>query len=68
MNIKSNLDNKLSIIPILKLGDLLVKYSPYIGFAAASTEHLAFKLVCIPALDIVTVYYSITSCIATLSI
>ncbi len=35
--------------------------------AAAITEHLAFKLQCIPALAIVTVYYSITSCIATLS-
>ena len=35
--------------------------------AAAITEHLAFKLVCIPALAIVTVYCSITSWIATLS-
>ena len=42
-------------------------YSPYIGFAAAITEHLAFKLVWIPAFAIVTVYCSITSWMATLS-
>jgi len=36
-------------------------YSPYIGFAAAITEHLAFKLQCIPAFAIVTVYCSMTS-------
>lgn len=35
--------------------------------AAANTEHLAFNDTCIPALAIVTVYYSITSCIITQS-
>lgn len=64
---RSNLDNRVSLIPILNDGDLLIWYSPYIGFAAANTEHLAFKETCIPALAIVTVCCSITSCMATLS-
>lgn len=38
------------------------------GLAAAITEHLAFKEQLIPALEMVTVYYSIASWIATLSI
>lgn len=35
--------------------------------AAASIEHFAFNLVVIPAFAIEIVYYSIASCIATLS-
>ena len=37
------------------------------GFAAAITEHLALRVAWIPALAIVTVCYSMTSCIATRS-
>lgn len=42
-------------------------YLPKIGLAAANMEHLALSLVVIPALAIEIVYYSIASCIATLS-
>ncbi len=37
------------------------------GLAAAKIEHLELSLVVIPALAIEIVYYSIASCIATLS-
>ena len=37
------------------------------GFAAARTEVREFKLATTPALAILNVYYSMTSCIATLS-
>lgn len=42
-------------------GDLVGLYLPYMGLAAAKTEHLAFNLVVIPPLAKETVYYSITS-------
>ena len=42
-------------------------YLPWIGFAAARIELQALSLVVIPALAIETVYYSITSWIATQS-
>lgn len=43
-------------------------YLPYNGFAAAKIDARAFKVVVIPALAILTVYYSITSWIAVLSL
>jgi hypothetical protein len=46
---------------------LLSSYLPNIGFAAANIEHLALSLVVIPALATEIVYYSIASCITTLS-
>ena len=46
---------------------MLSSYLPNIGLAAAKIEHLAFNLVVIPALAIDIVYYSIASCITTLS-
>lgn len=52
---------------MLTLGDLFSMYCPYIGFAAAKIEQRALRVTNIPALANVTVYCSITSCIATLS-
>mmetsp|Transcript_483 Transcript_483/g.1111 ORF Transcript_483/g.1111 Transcript_483/m.1111 type:complete len:235 (+) Transcript_483:1099-1803(+) len=46
---------------------LFRSYCPYTGFAAASTEHRALRLACIPALAMVTVCCSIASWIATRS-
>jgi hypothetical protein len=42
--IRSNLDNKVSGNAIFLQAGRLVSYTPYIGLAAATTEHLAFKL------------------------
>lgn len=67
MKMRSNLDRRVSYIWIFCEGVRRVMYSPYTGFAAAKTEHLAFKVIWIPALAIETVCYSITSCIATRS-
>lgn len=67
MNNKSKRDRSESGRPMFFVGGKSRWYSPYIGFAAAKTPHLAFKLQWIPALAIVTVCYSITSWIATLS-
>ena len=61
MNIRSNLDNKAAGKLILTWGDLALLYLPYSGLAAANIDVLAFKVVVIPALAILTVYYSITS-------
>jgi len=41
---RSNLDNKESGNPIFLDVEISVIYCPYIGFAAAKTLHLAFKL------------------------
>ena len=61
MNIKSNLDNNAAGKFILTCGDFALLYLPYNGLAAANIDVLAFNVVVIPALAILTVYYSITS-------
>lgn len=67
MKTKSNLDNKAAGILIFFSGVIDLLYLEYKGLAAAKIEVLAFKVVVIPALAILTVYYSITSWIAVLS-
>jgi hypothetical protein len=51
----------------LSLKDLAELYLPYKGLAAAMTEHLALKVVTIPALEIEIVCCSIASWIEVLS-
>lgn len=67
MKTRSNLDNKEYGKLTFLWGEISLSYLPEIGFAAAKIAVLAFNLVVIPALASETVYYSITSWIATLS-
>ena len=59
--IRSNLDRRAAGRLMLSWGDKFFLYRPYIGFAAARIEVLAFNEVVIPALAIEIVCYSITS-------
>jgi hypothetical protein len=67
MNMASNLLRIVVYNSIWSVMLLLSSYLPNMGLAAANIEHLAFKRVVIPALAIEIVYYSIASCMTTLS-
>jgi hypothetical protein len=64
----SNLERIGSVRSTLSTNDKLGLYVPLIGFAAAMTLHLAYKLVTIPAFDILIDYCSMASWILVLSL
>jgi len=63
----SNLDKIGSVSSTLSLKFLEGSYLPNTGFAAAITEHLAWRDVTIPAFEILILCYSIASWIEVLS-
>lgn len=64
----SNLDMMGGEMSTLNLRDLVLSYRPKIGFAAANTEALAFRVAWIPALARDMVYCSMASWIAVWSL
>ncbi len=63
----SNLESIGSVKSTLSIKFNEELYFPEIGLAAAITEHLAYKLATIPALEIEILYCSMASCIEVLS-